>query len=179
MNRWVVCLMLLALHVTGCAAHRRTTHLNDLRTLGAEWKTQTNATRIALSQKIVSVLPECLIRTKNFGMVRWNDWEHPSYKLYRGDLVQILGQPGQKFALSGPGESWLLDDVSEIPSFRWGPTAFMVYDLGAGLDGVQKELVITLYNDYVVAGAVQTREHVEKSKQMPDGKSLVIPGSTQ
>jgi hypothetical protein len=165
--------------LAGCANDRKPGPMAAFGQLAEQYRTGNKTNQIALAKRIVAVLPTCPIHRQNWGMEQWNDWQNPSYKLCKTEIVKALGQPNQEFALASLGEGTLLNWVSQIPPYRWGPTSFVIYDLGRDTNATGWELVIALYHNYAVAGAVETRDRVESSKHMPNGQSLVVPGSIQ
>src|SRR5262249_16591121 len=136
-----------------------------------QFKAKAATNRMAEAQLFSAAMPKCPIRTANWGFEQWNDWENPSYKYFKTNLFEHAGKPNEMLMLAAIGEHKLTDDS---PPYRWGPTEFAVYDLGTDTNAIRWELVVTLYNDYVVSHLILQWNTVHQAKRTYYGQSLVI-----
>ena len=173
-TRRIIFLFGLALMVQGCLHPSPQTKLTESRSVAEQFKSKAGANRIAEGKQMVELLPTCPLVVRGwFDQVEWNDWEHPSYKFPRDNLFQMFGQPDHYFQLGAFSRQYLEGKVTRPPSYQIGPAAFATYDLGRDASDAEWELVIILYNNYIVASRILDKDMVEGSKTF-HGKSMLM-----
>lgn len=159
--------------LAGClTGHRRPPAELEIR--AAQFRAKAGAYRVPEGEQLAQLLPICPIHSEHWGMERWNNWEKPSYKLRTNDLFREIGKPDRLFMVASLGELNLADGHTMVPPYRWGPTSFAIYDLGQNAEKREWELMMILYNDYVVASGIMSREKLERSVHTYHGNSMVF-----
>jgi len=159
---WLVFALLITAGNAYCAPHSRPAELDSL---AAQFKANANTNRVAEGKKIAALMPTCPIVYGNkwhwlglgFGENKSFDWNHPSYKLSKSDLLQALGPP---------------DHTSSFHIESW---FYASYKLGRDKKSNEMALYLRCYNDYVVSGFVMPTNTVESISRhsYPDGSVTV------